>query len=390
MQLRFSHGGVLVGQMLGGTIDNVHVTGTLTGVGYRYGGVAGTLGPWASLGTPGIIKNSMADVDITANGAGFGGLVGLLGGNSFIHASNAKGDVRSALDNINQLLAHDVGGLVGISHGNIFASYALGDVRASDYVGGLVGKVIKGATTASFAAGDVRGNMYVGGLFGAASAGIHRYLYYSGLLIGSGYIMGGIVGELGYAAIIYSVINMRSPHPGNRPIDGGLIFGHIDLTANPSPNINPSPSIRDAYSIDVADDSLGYIVHESNVGEEGAPLSLLDGNSGSIKKISASHLKYCSGNGHTFSGSGIASIVNVDCTGLFHDNYWGDRTIQSLDVNHNVDWNLVAGSYPTIKVQRVTGTGELDDASILPSHREQRCYIEPAYTHVTYCPITPP
>ena len=388
--VKFSHGGVLVGQMLGGTIDNVHTTGTLTGVGYRYGGVAGTLGPSASLGIPGIITNSMADVDITANGAGFGGLVGLLGGNSFINASNAKGNVRPALDNINQLLAHDVGGLVGISYGNIFASYALGDVRASDYVGGLVGKVLQGATTASFAAGDVRGNEYVGGLFGAASAGIHRYLYYSGLLIGSGYIMGGIVGELGYAAIIYSVINMRSPHPGNRPINGGLIFGHIDLTANPGPNINPSPSIRDAYSIDVAADSLGYIVHESYEGGEGAPLSLLDGNSGSIKKISANQLKYCSGNGHTFSGSGIASIVNVDCTGLFHDNYWGDRTIQSLGANYNIDWNLVAGSYPTIKVQRVTGVGVLDAANIIPSHREQRCYIEPAYTHVTYCPITPP
>ena len=89
--LIFSHGGVLAGQMLGGTIDNVHVTGTLKGVGYRYGGVVGTLSESESGGIRGIITNSMADVDITANGVGFGGLVGSIGSNSFIHASNAKG-----------------------------------------------------------------------------------------------------------------------------------------------------------------------------------------------------------------------------------------------------------------------------------------------------------
>ena len=382
--LRFSHGGVLVGQMLGGTIDNVHVTGTLKGVGYRYGGVVGTLSESESGRIPGIITNSMADVDITANGVGFGGLVGSIGSNSFIHASNAKGNVSSALDNIDQLLAQDVGGLVGISHGDIFASYALGDVRGSEYVGGLVGKVLKGTTTANFAAGDVRGNRYVGGLFGAALGGMHRYSYYSGSLVGSGRIMGGIVGELGNAAAIYSVINMRSPHPSSRRSDGGLIFGLIDLTL-----VQNSPSIHNAYSIDVADDSLGYIRHGSYLGGWGGPLSLLGDNSGSIRKISASHLKYCSSNGGGSFGDprflGDPRFF-IDCTDLFDDYYWGKALISSLDSGYNIDWNLIAGSYPALKVQRVTGVG--DNTFIFPSHEEQRCYIEPEYTHPTHCPTT--
>ena len=379
--VRFSHGGVLVGQMLGGAIDNVHTTGTLTGVGYRYGGVAGTLGPSASLGIPGTITDSMADVDITANGAAFGGLVGLLGGNSFIHASNAKGNVRSALNSINQLLTSEIGGLVGNSYGNIFASYATGDVRGLHYVGGLVGIVKDGATTASFAAGDVQGIRYVGGLFGEVSRGTHRYLYYSGMLIGSGHIkgdMGGIVGKLDPGGTIYSVINMRSPHPGTKRSDGGLIFGHIDLVNKPSPNIH------DAYSIDFHADSLGYITHSSYLGGRGAPLSLLGSNSGSIRKVSSDHFKYCRGNGETFTI--VSSVAN--CTGLFNNNYWGDLPLISLGSSFNVVWNLFISTYPTIKVQRFTDRGATDRTFSFPSHEEQICHIQPEYTHRIHCPTT--
>ena len=94
--IEFSYGGLLVGQMLGGTIDNVHVAGTLSGVGSGYGGVVGALEQSGNGEISGIIKDSMANVVITANGDGFGGLVGILGANSFIHASNAKGNIMPA------------------------------------------------------------------------------------------------------------------------------------------------------------------------------------------------------------------------------------------------------------------------------------------------------
>ena len=375
--VKFSHGGVLVGEMLGGTIDNVHVTGTLMGVGYEYGGIAGTLSESENGEIFSIIKNSMADVNITANGVGFGGLVGVLGINSSIHASNAKGNVKTDLGRHNQLLSEEVGGLVGLSYGNIFASYALGDVNGFSYVGGLAGRALAGTTTASFAAGDVEGIKYVGGLFGDVLRGTHRYSYYSGELIGSGDIkgeIGGIVGKLEHEATIYSVLNMRSPHPSSKLSDGGLIFGYINLERNSN-----SPNIHDAYSITLPNYSLGYITHKRYKGNSIAPLSLLGDNSMSIKSISASHLRNCIGNG-------LAHNDLADCTGLFNDDYWGDVRVSSLGSNFNVDWGFRPGSYPTLKVQRVTGMGTLDDAIIFPSYQEQRCYIEPAYTNLTHCP----
>ena len=379
--VKFSHGGVLVGQMLGGTIDNVHTTGRLVGLDYKYaGGVVGSLSPSANRTIPGIITNSMADVDITANGIEFGGLVGVLGLNSLIQASNAKGNVMSAVNDNNALLANYVGGLVGISRGYIFASYATGNVRGFFNVGGLAGNVLGGATTASFATGDVEGIIQVGGLVGEMLGGTHRYLYYSGQLIRSSYtsatpeFIGGIIGKLWARTNIYSVINMRSSNPYDTP-KGGLVFGLIDLTV-----VQDIPNIHNAYSIYFPDNSLGYIAHKSYGTERGGPLSLLGDNAASIKAIPVVQLKYCS-NDALFQG--------LFCAGLFNNNFWRDLRVSSLGSNYNVDWSIPSDNYPALKVQRVTGTGELDDASILPSPEEQRCYIEPEYTHPTYCPTTP-
>ncbi len=378
--VKFSHGGLLVGQMLGGTIDNVHTTGRLVALDYKYaGGVVGSLSPSTNRTIPGIITNSMADVDITANGIEFGGLVGVLGINSLIQASNAKGNVMSAVNDNNALLANYVGGLVGISRGYIFASYAKGDVRGFSNVGGLAGNVLGGATTASFATGDVEGIIQVGGLVGQMLAGTHRYLYYSGQLIRSSYtsatpeFIGGIIGRLWARTTIYSVINMRSSNPYDTP-KGGLVFGLLDLTV-----VQDIPNIHNAYSIYFPDNPLGYIAHKSYGTAQGGPLSLLGDNAASIKAIPVVQLKYCS-NDALFQG--------LFCTGLFNNNFWRDLRVSSLGSSYNVDWSIPSDNYPALKVQRVTGTGELDDASILPSPEEQRCHTEPQYTHPIHCPTT--
>ena len=405
--VKFSHGGVLVGQMLGGTIDNVHTTGTLTGVGYRYGGVAGTLGPSASLGIPGIITNSMADVDITANGAGFGGLVGLLGGNSFIHASNAKGDVRSVVNDnrglildeagnligfsFGDIFASETGGLVGVSYGNIFASYALGDVHGFHYMGGLVGIAQHGKTTASFAAGDVEGVKNVGGLFGAVLRGTHEHLYYSGQLVRSSYVselsdsIGGIVGKIEKSPTIHSVINMRSSYPNDEIWKGGLIFGRIDMR---SPTTRPQ--IYDAYSIDAYHtiDSpnryLGYLLH-NDYSAGAVPFSVLGDKHSTIKLLLERQLRDC-GIDRTSPGD------TSGCRDIFPENSWGEQVASSIDSYFTVKWVFLNGGFPTLIVQpveywHVDGTPRRG-SSIVPSHEEQRCYIEPAYTHATYCPTT--
>ena len=405
--VKFSHGGVLVGQMLGGTIDNVHTTGTLTGVGYRYGGLAGTLGPSASLGIPGIITNSMADVDITANGAGFGGLVGLLGGNSFIHASNAKGNVMSVVNDnrglifneagkligvsFGDIFASETGGLVGVSYGNIFASYALGDVHGFHYMGGLVGIAQQGKTTASFAAGDVEGVKNVGGLFGAVLRGTHEHLYYSGQLVRSSYIselsdsIGGIVGKIEKSPTIHSVINMRSSYPNDEIWKGGLIFGRIDMrTPTTRPQIYDAYSIDAYHTIDSPNRYLGYLLH-NDYSAGAVPFSVLGDKHSTIRLLLERQLRDC-GIDRTSPGD------TSGCRGIFPENSWGEQVISSMDSYFTVEWVFLNGGFPTLIVQPIEywhmdGTPRRG-SPIVPSHEEQRCYIEPAYTHATYCPTT--
>ncbi len=407
--VKFSHGGVLVGQMLGGTIDNIRVAGTLTGVGSGYGGVVGSLRPSANKTIPGIIRNSMADVDITANGIKFGGLVGFLGSNSFIRTSNAKGDVRSVVNNnaglitneagrligfsFGDIFASETGGLVGVSYGNIFASYALGDVRGFHYTGGLVGIVQQGTTTASFAAGDVEGVKNVGGLFGAVLGGTHRYLYYGGQLVRSSYIselsdsIGGIVGKIERSPTIHTVINMRSSYPNEEVWKGGLIFGRIDMRRPTT-----RPQIYDAYTIDAAHtiDSpnryLGYLLHTNNpYPSTSAPLSYLGGRYWTIRKLLERQLKDC-GIDRTSPGD------TSGCRAIFPAGNWGENIALSSGSYFALNWAFRKGDFPTLRVQPIEywygdGTSH-KGSSILPSHEEQRCYIEPQYTHPTYCPTT--
>ncbi len=90
--------------------------------------------------------------------------------------------------------SYDVGGLVGESDGDIFDSYATGNVTAARYnVGGLVGDN-GGLVVRCYATGSVSGEYRVGGL-----AGRHQYIiedsYATGNVIGSHYRVGGLVGD---------------------------------------------------------------------------------------------------------------------------------------------------------------------------------------------------
>ncbi len=385
--IKFSYGGLLVGQMLGGTIDNVRVNGTLTGVGFGYGGVVGSIDRSNNPSRPGIIKNSMADVDVTANGVGFGGLVGSLGTNSFIHASNAKGDVRSVVNNESKLITKEVGGLVGISYGNIFASYASGYVRGFASVGGLVGSSQNGATTASFAAGDVEGVRYVGGLLGIVSGGTHKHLYYSGQLIRSLYIpssseyVGGIAGDIIGSPTIHSAINMRSTNPNTLYREGGLIFGRIDLRV-----VTNRPQIYYTYTIWAPNGYLGYLLHEDDA-SGAAPLSVLGGRYWTVRLVLEEQLRNCRIGGKSYDDT-------PGCDSIFPNNFWGEKVVSSIGSSFTVSWLFNKVAYPTFRVQPVLslnndGTPKQKGSSILPSHEEQRCYIEPEYTHPTHCPTTP-
>ena len=137
----------------GAKIRNVGVIGNLYGGAGGYDYVGGLVG----YNNSGSITASYAEGDADGGDGGYdyvGGLVGY--NNASITASYATGDADGGGGNVDV-----VGGLVGDNSGSITASYATGDVYGgagnNDQVGGLVGWNNNASITASYATGDVDG-----------------------------------------------------------------------------------------------------------------------------------------------------------------------------------------------------------------------------------------
>ena len=180
--------GGLVG-MNGGVINNSYVTGTVTGA-TAVGGLVG--------GSVGVIMDSYSTATVTGtqDSLHYGAVGGLVGNNvGKILGSYATGRVSGK--------ANLVGGLVGWHHysltpyrrGLIKASYATGDVSGEGRsIGGLVGKN-EGDIEVSYAMGAVTATTPAAGL-DTTKAGRMRQTY------GSAHL-GGLVGELGVATASY-------------------------------------------------------------------------------------------------------------------------------------------------------------------------------------------
>ncbi|CAN1523786.1 Filamentous haemagglutinin, N-terminal [Methylophilaceae bacterium] len=175
--------GGLVGDNYGGSVSHSHATGSVSGTD-NVGGLVGF--------NYGSISNSYATSRVSGSGY-TGGLVGFNYDGSAITNSYATGNVISDSNYGNS----KAGGLVGRNEGGISHSYATGMVSGSDYVGGLVGTNLYGASIShSYATGMVSGSDYVGGLVGANAYGASiENSYASGLVFGRDGDVGGLVGE---------------------------------------------------------------------------------------------------------------------------------------------------------------------------------------------------
>jgi hypothetical protein len=160
-----------------GTIINSGVSGTITGAGHTIGGLVGN--------NRGRIENSHSNVRVSGGGSGTlgsgggqGGLVGTNSSDGEIFSSYATGDV-SATDEGTIY----IGGLAGTNSGRIQNSYATGNLVANSqswndiFAGGLVGNNRFGARVVdSYATGNVNatspGPLQLGGLIGINNADI--------------------------------------------------------------------------------------------------------------------------------------------------------------------------------------------------------------------------
>lgn len=173
--------GALVGVTNSGSINNCNASGSVTGTGYRVGGLIGYY-----VFFPTNLQNCYANVDVKGN-ENVGGLVGAASANGTIKKCFATGNVTGSADK--------VGGLVGIAYQNcnIENCYATGKISGTGSVGGLVGY---GENIAdSYATGKVTGTRdNVGGLAGQAYEITSSYA--KGDVTNSGRYTGGLVGNL--------------------------------------------------------------------------------------------------------------------------------------------------------------------------------------------------
>ena len=148
----------LFGRTINVSLNNIHL-GNADILGYnRVGSLIGS----ASLTN---INNCNSSGIINALNNWAGGLVGVIGNNSFVSASYSTSDVFSQ--------GYSVGGLSGATESNssINDSYATGNVTGSQWVGGLIGWVADCSISNSYSVGQVVASMGVnsGGLLGGSN-----------------------------------------------------------------------------------------------------------------------------------------------------------------------------------------------------------------------------
>jgi hypothetical protein len=198
----------------GHTISNLTITGS------SYLGLFGQLGKRKTVAE---VRNvSVVDANITGSGGCVGGLVGMNYGTlTHCHSiGTVSGDSSvGGLVGLNELGSiatsystgavsgnENVGGLVGyFYYGDVTNCYSTGMVSGTERIGGLVGWNI-GDVGDSYSTGAVRGASFVGGLVGCNYGEERRSpqpriqarifnSYSSGMVIGTGEYVGGLVGE---------------------------------------------------------------------------------------------------------------------------------------------------------------------------------------------------
>ena len=145
--------GSLVGRLSEGTITGCYVEGgSVSGI--------GNVGALVGLNDEGTITNCYATGSVTGTGWRVGGLLGALSMEGTITNCYATGRV---------LGVENVGGLVGSNwSGTISNCYSSGGVSGNSTVGGLVGENFWDSTIANcYSSGDVSGDDIVGGLVGS-------------------------------------------------------------------------------------------------------------------------------------------------------------------------------------------------------------------------------
>lgn len=103
-----------------GTIENVKVVGTVTGITYNTGGIVGN--------NKGTISKTYSEATVNVGDSNTGGIVG-----------DNEGTIEKSINKGNVTGKNGIGGIVGRNRNNVTDSYSLGDVTGTGFSGGIAG-----------------------------------------------------------------------------------------------------------------------------------------------------------------------------------------------------------------------------------------------------------
>ena len=173
---------------------------------------------------------------------------------------------------------HNLGGLVGVSHGTISGSYTTGSVSGCDYVGGLAG-VSHGTISGSYSTASVSGCNHVGGLVGLGDTISGSYA--TGNVSGKWYV-GGLAGGASTISSSYSTGNVSVSEPGSLFV-GGLAGSASTISGSyATGNVSGENSVGGLVGIshDTISGSYasGSVLGEFNVGGLAGPGQIISGS----------------------------------------------------------------------------------------------------------------
>ncbi|MCL2416783.1 MAG: leucine-rich repeat protein [Bacteroidales bacterium] len=128
------------------------------------GGVGGAddLGLFGVIDRGSVQNLAVVDVDITGRHR-IGGIVGVLGSGSRIHACYTAGVVSNS-----NFIGNEIGGIVGRNYGSVENSFSTSSVTAHNSAGGIAGRSEEGSSVSnSYATGEIRGQASGGGIVGS-------------------------------------------------------------------------------------------------------------------------------------------------------------------------------------------------------------------------------
>lgn len=240
--------GGLVGHVLSTSIDNVHITGSITNANASVGGICGRCSSVT-------ISNSSTDMTVSG-GSGVGGLVGFAN-NANISSSFSRGDVTGS--------GNDVGGLIGyggrFGGADIIDVYSLGNVRGSYNVGGLIGNFTYDSHFQDcFARGDVTAttttvNSNAGGLIGRMGDAT------SNQRVTNCYSLGDVYSEMGNVGGFVGFVDGSGERYLSNSWAAGDVkgLGHVGgfIGLGISPTISDSFALGDAEGFDTNSNFIG-------------------------------------------------------------------------------------------------------------------------------------